>query len=373
MHNNINHHKPFEEEELQLTVNRGNIYHNLNNDNLRKAAQVIFHDKVSKEYYQKTIVAGNYIGFDLEKHGFTNLLVHIRLLAEFFRSAIHLVGQTTRQKSNKVFFMGEGQGRTSIAAIEIAKQLQIKEIYFNDLLTEHVEHVREKVARCYGTRSQIIDGVKLQFVPGDFTEVAQNIDVQFDAIFAMWMVTSEICDFSNVDSLRDVRDNLYHSVKKLLTKQGVFVEEIPFSEGIGNFYYVARLKTYHILHEMGILEGENDHMLLTDFTDIQSSGFPYHIRYIPCNGKHRQELESVGLVENESTVTFAPSGIKNLGLYEKEIGSSEKIVNLFAGNSIDDIIPYLKQKEQECLLFPKTTDIVAEKKKTILWRQKYPI
>ena len=37
------------------------------------------------------------------------------------------------------------------------------------------------------------------------------------------------------NSLRDVRNNLYHSVKKLLTKQGVFVEEIPFSEGIGNY------------------------------------------------------------------------------------------------------------------------------------------
>lgn len=365
-------HQPFEHEELERAVSRGNIHHTLNNENLKRAAQAIFKDQhhITKEYYQNTVVAGNYDGFDLEKHGFSSLLQNLRVLTEFFRSAIHLVDKTTKHKSDRVLFMGEGQGRTSIAAIEIAKQLRVKEICFNDLLVDHIEHIREKIAKCYGTRSQVIDGVKISFAPGDFIDIAENIE-EFDAIFAMWFVTSEICDFSSIEKLLNLRNKLYLCIKKLLTKQGVFIEEIPFSEGIGAFYYTARLKTYKILQEMGILEGENDHMLLTDFTDIQSSGFPYHIRYIPSNGKHRQELENVGMSENESMITTSPTGIKDLGIYQEEIGTSEKIRTLFEGNSIDEIVPYLQRKEQEHLIFPKPTDITAKKTKTTLWRQSF--
>ncbi len=361
---------PFEAEELEMAVKSGNVHHTLNNENLSNAARIIFgeSDHMTREYYEKTIIAGNYIGFDLEKHGFPNLLADLKILTEFFRTAIHTVTKSTKQRSGKVFFMGEGPGRTAIAAIELAKQLKIEEIVFNDLLSEHLDQTREKIAKCYNTREQKIDGVEINFLAGDFIEIASNIRKNFDALFAMWFVASEICDFSSIKALRKRRNLLYSQIRKLLTKQGVFVEDIPFSAGVGTFYYTARLKTYAILHEMGILEGENNHMLLSDFTDIQKGGFPYHIRYVPSNGKHRDELAKAKLKEHISTLTTLPSGIKNPTQYEAEFGSPEKIQQLFEGNSIDEIIPFIEKKERDLLIYPSPTDIMAQQKKTIMWR-----
>ncbi|NUM34725.1 MAG: hypothetical protein HUU50_09285 [Candidatus Brocadiae bacterium] len=74
--------QPFEIEELQRALDTGNIHHSLNNDNIKKAAHIIFGDKdrITQDFYQNTIVAGNYIGFDLERHGFPNLLADMKLL-----------------------------------------------------------------------------------------------------------------------------------------------------------------------------------------------------------------------------------------------------------------------------------------------------
>lgn len=374
MENSTNNEQcPFDPEELGRAVASGNIHHSLNNENLKKSAHIIFGDEdhISQEYYQKTIVAGNYLGFDLEKHGFPNLMGHLKQLTEYFSKAINSVNKTTRHRSDKVLFMGEGRGRTSIAAIEIAKQLRVKEVHFNDLLSEHVEHIREKIAKCYNTRDQVIDGVEISFSAGDFVEVSKKFRKRFDAIFAMWVVTSEIADFSSVDALQKLRKSLYEQVKLLLTKQGVFIEDIPFSEGIGTFYHIARLKTYKILNGMGIMEGENNHMLLSDFSDTCTAQFLQHIRYIPSNGKKRHEMNVAGFCENESSIYLAPNGIKYPELYNKEIGSDEKIRQLFSGNSIDEIIPYLTRKEQDLLNFPKPNELLAHKTKTTLWRQ-YP-
>ncbi len=365
----------FEPEELQRALDTGNVHHGLSNENIQKAAHIIFgdQDKITQDFYQNTIVAGNYIGFDLERHGFPNLLGDMKLLTNTYRTALHTVRQTTKNHSNKVFFMGCGPGRLAIPEIEISKKLGVREIVFNDLLADHVDATREKVAKCYGTRNQKIDGIKIEYLSGDFLQIADTIRKRFDAMFAMWFVTSEICDFESVEALREKRKLLFSQIKKLLTKQGIFVEDIPFSEGVGSYYYLARLKTYAVLHEMGIMEGENDHMLLTDFTDIQKGGFPYHIRYVPSNGKHRRELEQAGFKEQVTTITTIPNAVKNPTQYEAEFGLPDKIKTLFEGNTIDDLLRYLTQKEYEFLATPNLTEPLAQQKKTILWRQAYMV
>ena len=366
---------PFETEELQRAVSCGNIHYGLNNDNLRNAAEMIFCNakSVTEEFHRQEIVTGNYIDFDQDKHGFPHLLSDIKLLIHFYYQAARIIEQTTKKRSNRVFVMGCGPGRLAIPWIELSKKLGIREIVLNDLLPHHVEATREKIARCYGKRKQNIDGVKITFAEGDFLKVASNMRKKFDALFAMWVVTSEICAFNSIEDLQRVRQNLYSTIKDLLTKQGVFVEDMPFSEGIGSYYYIARLKTYSILHDMGILEGENDHMLLSDFTDIPQGGgkFPYHIRYIPSNGKHRRELENSGFEENEAVITTGPSGVSNPVQYEKEFGSSDRIRELFEGNPLEKIPPFLTQKEQELLIYPNATDPMAKRKKTIMWRKRH--
>ena len=367
--------QPFDTEELNRAVSTGNIHHSLNNHNLEETIRIILgeSDQITQEYYEKTVLAGNYLDFDLEKHGLPYVIGDLKLLTEFLRQAVHIAKTTTTDISKTVGFIGCGRGRLAVPAIELAKKLGIEELLFNDLFTEHIDITREKIAKVYGTRSTKIEGVKLSFSTGDFTKVSKRIRKKFDALFAMWFVTSEIADFSSVENLRRKREQLFSQIKKLLTKQGVFIEDIPYSEGVGAYYYLARLKTYNILHQMGILEGENNHMLATNFTDIQKTGFPHHIRYVPSNGKHRGELENAGFEEYFSRTSTLPNATKSPQQYENEFGNPQHIKELFAGNAIDDLLQYLTKKEYEFLSYPSPTHPMSQQKKTIMWRQKQAI
>lgn len=361
---------PFDREELDRVYRSTNIDPKLNNKNLRKAAEVIFKggDSFSQEFYQKTIVAGNYQEFDLDGHGFPKLLGDLKLLIHFFSTAVHTVQSTTRNRTQSILMIGSGPGRLAIPTIELAKKSEIKEIIFNDLLTDHVDKIKTRIQEVYGSPNNA-DGVMIKYLSGDFVEQASSIEEQFDAIFANWYVTSEIASFENTQKLREVRRKLYDSIRTLLSKQGVFVEDLPFSEGVGSAFYIGRLKTYKILHEMGILEGENESMLLSDFSSIQSEGFPFHIRYVPPNGKHRRELENAGLQENEPRVSTLPIGIKNYKEYAEHFKGDKKVKSLIEDNDIEQVLRYLESCERNYLLHPKTTDPSAEKMKTVLWRK----
>jgi len=365
---------PIDLEELAIAVRKGNLNDSLSYENLEKAAIEIFGNQgssLSKEEYQGRVVKGNYDGFDLEGHGAPNFIPDLILLTRFFSEAVRLASTTTTNNSNKALVIGCGSGRLAIPIIELARKLGIKEIVFNDLLELHVDKTRDRVRDCYNTEDTKIDGVKLDFMVGDFLKISEKLinetRKRFDAIISMWFVTSEISDFSSLEALKEIRKELYSRIKELLTKQGGFIEDNPFSEA-GSFYYNSRLKTYDILQKMGILKGVNDQMILSDFRNIQTTGFPFHVRFTPPNGKHKRELNDVGLGEHLTSITTIPNGIKSLEDYQRKFGDPNKIRELFESNDIDPLKQYLYDQQGILLTMPASSDLLAQKKKTVLWR-----
>jgi len=365
---------PIDLEELAIAVKNGNLDDSLSYEKLEEAAREIFGDSkksLSKRDYQEKVVKGNYDGFDLESHGAPNFIPDLILLTRFFSEAVRLASATTTNNSGKAFVMGCGSGRLAIPIIELAKKLGIKEIIFNDLLESHVDETRDKVRHCYNTEETNIDGIELDFVVGDFLKIAEELinetRKRFDAIISMWFVTSEICDFSSSEALREIRKELYSKIQELLTKQGGFIEDSPFSEA-GSFHYNSRLKTYAILKKIGILEGVNDQMILSNFSNIQKTGFPFHVRFAPPNGKHKSELGNAKLGEHLTSITTIPSGITNLEGYQRLFSDPDKIRELFESNEIDDLLKYLYKQQGLLLTMPGTSNLLAHKKKTVLWR-----
>lgn len=187
----------------------------------------------------------------------------------------------------------------------------------------------------------------------------------------MWFVTAEIADFSSVENLRAKREQLYSSINKSLSKQGVFVEDIPYSEGVGSFYYLVRLKTYAALNKLGILSGESHNIIITDYRQNKHVKGTDHIRYAPANGEHYKELEKAGFELNFFRITTQTRGFKDILAYEKEFGDYERIQSIFSGNDLDAIISYLEMKEKSLLIAPSSSDPMAKKKKTVMWRKQH--
>lgn len=364
-----------DEEELVCAVNAANIYPALNTDRIRETINIILENPDIQEGHYTNVIRGNYDGLDLMAHGFIHLVQDLRLLVHFFLEAENIVSHTTSQRSEQVLFLGKGPGRTSIAAIEIARKLKLRRIVFNDLIPEHIEQLREIVAKCYNTRDQKIGRLEICFDEGDFLQIADrihgNFEAEFDGIFAMWSVLSEGAEFQSVEALKEKRTQLYAFLHNLLGKQGVLIEDVPYSEGVGSFYYLLRLKTYHVLHEMGVLEGENDSIIVTNYSDTQSTGYPFHMRYAPPNGKHYSELAHAGFGEYHNIVTTLPSGFQGAGRdqYEEMFGTPDKIRDLFMGNNLVDVENYLLEQERVLLTPNDKHHPMAKRKKTTLWRK----
>ncbi len=366
----------FDDEELRNATQCAN-HGDLNIWTLHKAAEKVFggETSISPEKYRK-IVEGNYDDYDLERHGSVHFLTDLRLLAKTFQIGINVVRQTTSDRSKQVLFMGCGPGRLAIPSIELAKKEGIKRIVFNDLLEHHIEKTRQKIIDFYNTSTCNIDGVQVDFLVGDFIEkgeeLIQNINERFDAIFSNWFVTTEIADFSDKDRLQKSRRVLYKTILDLLTKQGVFIEDIPYSEGVGTYYYLGRLKTYAILDQMRALQGINDQLLISNFSHVQEGGFPYHLRYVPANGKHRTEMENAGFIEHLTAVDTIPNGFKSgrMSRYNKEaeVSNIQKLIQRAPYNTF---MAQIRAFEFDLLHVPSPLeDPMAKQKKTTIWRKK---
>lgn len=358
---------PPTKDELQIALSMSEDIPSINIKNLRETAKRILEKKPPavgfKEFYTDTVIAGNYENFDLDKHGLPNLLDDLWTLIKFYNSGVNTVRSSIANPTGNAFVMGCGSGRLAIPYIELSqeKHLNMKRIVFNDLVSGYLEQTREKIADLYNTRKQEIGGVKIDFIQGDFLEISQKLRQKFDIMFAMWFVTSEIADFSSIEKLRKTREELFLKVKNILINKGVFVEDVPFTEGAGAYYYLAQLISYVVLDEMNKLKGENENIILTNFSDIQETGFPHHMRYAPQNGKHRSELEKAGFTESDVHVVTLPSAIIKPDKLQRLL-SNENILQLFQKNDISYLLTHLNTQKY-LLTYPNDNAPEAQRKK----------
>ena len=326
-----------DEAEVQTAQQLGERYFSLRMSSLREAALHIFgkHRGLDREDYA-AIVLHNYQDFDLHRHGHHLLLQQLLLLSEAFEQAIQTVNFRVRQSSGNILSLGCGPGRSAVALIELAMKRRIRCIVFNDLLPSHIDQTREIVRQTYNTNRDRIGPIDLKYVAGDFLDPASPFDDGFDAIIAEWFVTSEIADFSSVETLRRTRRQLYGKIRSLLGSEGVFVEDVPFGDRVAQFYYLARLKTYAILRQMGILQGENHNMLLSNFSqaitpeELAAGVSPMHLRYIPDSEAHLDELRQVGMRRTRSWVSHLPVAVRDPETYRRTFENPVAVRDLFA-------------------------------------------
>lgn len=285
---------------LEKYLHEGDDNPEINYQRLKEAADFMFGDrkgmplqeylKITEEFY-KTL--------DLETRGMASILLDTDILLTYFTRACEYVKNKTSklQRTNRVLIIGCGSGRLSDLYIEMAKKFGIKEIAFNDLLEFHVTQTKEKLQEIYNVRSPGFDdlpleNIKVQFLPGDFTALDLR-NTPYDIAIAMWFVTSEILNPNSPQKLRERRIEFFGKVRESLIAKGIFIEDIPES-GLPGFYYLARMKTLDILRNKNVLPGEEANFSLTNVSK-KAGGYPYHLRYLPYNGTHSQEMSVSGL------------------------------------------------------------------------------
>ena len=371
---------PFEKEELQRAVERDPSFEPFNMSRLKRSAEYIFNSPFINSSKHSKLIEENYNGLNVERHGAANLARDLQLLTEYMSATSSMVKSMTEDRTDRILFMGEGPGRTSIAAIELAKKLGYKEVVFNDLIERHVASIRKKVRSVYGNpdKDKTYNGLKITYHSGDILNYSDDFG-QFDAIFAMWFVTAEIADFSSIEALQKKRKQLYKKIHLLLSKQGLFVEDVPYSEGVGTFYYLVRLKTFSVLQEMNLLNKnkdgeevfENSQIIITDYSDTQTSGFPYQVRYAPTNGTRRSQMNS--FEELDVSITTQPIGLSGNYSSFLDATSDKKISKLFRNTEIQDLAKSMGLFEDKFVISANKNHPRTKQKKTIIWRKKHHI
>lgn len=358
--------------EIESALKTATTVRDLQMETLIHAARIIFETeegaRLTQKRYQDEMLRGAYTGLDLEKHGQPYLIPDLQQLVRFFSEVS--ASQIPSNKTNKILVMGSGPGRLAPFELALAIKNGIQEVVFNDLLDFHIDATREKIKNAFGTSdAENIEGVKIQYQQGDILQVAEEIKNKFDAIFSWWFVTPEIADFTNVEQFHERRQKLYKTINSLLSKQGSFVEDIPLSEGFG-FYYLLRLKTYVILRLMETLDGENKNMIITDYSNKQKIGMPYHIRFAPTLCAHNKEVESAGLSQWSSDTITLPSGITNFEDYNRQVGiGPQKLLNAIMGSNIGSLQKHLGEMRSNLLTYPDISDPTAKRKTTIAWKK----
>lgn len=353
--------------ELERALSTGNDHPDLNNENIARLVDEIFKGKkIDKQYYQQTIVGGNYHNFDLDVHGAPLLLQHIYLLIQFFSAAAHVVNQSGHD-AERILDVGCGTGRLATSMILLAKIHGVKEVIFNDLFEEHTEATRERLQKCFNTSSDCFEGVKTQFVNGDFTESISPKEHRSDILISNWFASSEVADYESVEKLKETRKRFYDAIAKNCSKGGVFIESVPESQIAGNYYHLQRAKVYAVMKEKGIMEGENHNIAINDYTHLKQD-YPYHIRYIPAHREHVQEITPHGFSEVYSHVGIQGERIKSKlpfwNFYED--ADVRSILELLP---LEEVLQYFVRHINESILTPKISSPYAKLSRTTVWQK----
>lgn len=290
--------------------------------NLVSAADWLFDKMDPSQGKLSAFTKAFYKDFNLEERGGPSLMLDYALLMKYFGRAYQEVMDPTKsgERTRRVLDIGCGTGRLSILMIELAKKLGLREIVFNDLIEGHVNATRKKIKDTYGDRANIrdnfghVDGLSISFYAGDFSEIAEKVGHlgEFDIVSAMWFVTSEVLDVTSSAANRKVRQDFYRKIKNVLSKNGVFIEDIPES-GQSGFYKISRYFTYEILNKRGILganpdfPGSSPENINMSLTNIPGKAKPFHIRCLEFNGAHEELLRSVGLFTLDRHTEEIPS------------------------------------------------------------------
>ncbi len=366
---------PFEDkEQLQraLAIGNGPDSLELNNRMIEEAVEALFPNGATTlppDRYLE-IISGNYVGFDLKQHGARFNLHDFALLTKHLFEATNSTRQASTDISNEWLAIGCGQGRDAVPMIELAVRNKIEKLTFNDLLADGVEQTRELIRSIYGD-AQVIDGVKLDFLVGDAAELDVNEMSKQDLVIAWWFVTSEIADFSSSDALSLKRSRFYENIRKMLTKYGAFIEDLPYSDvsRLGHYYYM-HAKSHYYLKKRGILPEDNHRILVTNFSDVQEGGIPYHIRLLDHNGNHRNRMERLhGFAEASSEITVMPAAIKieHEEAFNALFETHEGVMGIFEGDrrEIEQRLNQMKSTMTEPYDSQDPNRIV---KKTYVWR-----
>lgn len=354
---------------LQKVLTIGDTIDGLNPNRIAEAAKILF-DKngyiQSGEYYQQLI--NNYDGLNLGKHGLHYTLDDIKCLLEKLPFAIDSVRTETGNRCKEIFILGSGADRMHIPIVCAAQKLGIEKITFNDLIPDNIDTSRETIKKEFGNAEKVED-VDIEYITGDFLEIAKTIQKKFSAILSLWYVTPEIARFDNVENFRKTRKQLYDSIYACLDNRGMFIEEIPSSESIGYFYYLVRLKTYAVLHELGILDGENHNLIITDYANEGKGVFPYHIRVAEPNGTHNEILKSSGMDLIHSEIRPQAKGVvDSTSFHNMSQNLLQELPNKIASNTFEQVIDFIDRKQQGQLIKPSRQDSMGKMKKICLYQ-----
>ncbi len=365
-----------DDEERDLILNVGTLNtHPLNNRRLYKAMQRIFlGDKFLTPERYRAIVEGNYTGLNLGEHGNPYQIQDFRSLLYAFAHASANLESTTKERTNAILIAGCGSGRLAVPTVELAKKYGFQKVVHLDLLQDHVDQTEALLREVYAHDRTALDGVELEFITGDLINKAEEIHAsaraQFDMVFATWFVTPEIADFSSSENLKKSRVRLYKAIANVLSKRGIFVEDIPDVDQPGRFYNIGKVKTEHLLGHKDILPGLNRHMLLSNFQ--RGTGgteqFPYHLRFTPTKRYHEIELRRAGLVHHGQARTVTqPIGVRP-GMNTTEFNNGERMHALIARNSIPDIDDELERREKSLTIPPRNPE-EAQVKRVALFQK----
>ena len=335
----------------------------LNYDALVAACENIFGNQqaIPYEEFKRLTQAAYTINMEeyARLHNFTDAVK----LTEYCTYIINQIDKAVGKKStsqHNIIVIGCGQGRLAEVYITLAKKLGIDKITFNDLIDAHVEQTQEKIKRLYNTDGNSADGIKISYLPGDILTV--DIAESFAAAFLIWYVSAEFCDPSSPENMRVLRHQIYTKMNNLLRPGGGFIEDIPDPNMAPGFYGIANDKTEHILGSRGILLGEHQNLLLSNWTSEQTTGFPYQLRYTPRNGTDFREKEKAGFILRKTESLSVP--VSSLGTDATYVLEAiKKIPNIW------EAIRVLNKLLMETVKFPDG-DQIDQKRRKITWWEK---
>lgn len=139
------------------------------------------------------------------------------------------------------------------------------------------------------------------------------------------------------------------------------IEDIPDPNNEPGFYEIANFKTSHILKERGILEGQNHNLLLSNWTNEQTVGFPYQLRYTPQNGTDVREKEKAGFKLKRTELSSIPIE----SLYGKDV----VITTIKQAKNIWEAIRVLNQLILQTVKFPDGDKIDQNRRKITWWEK----
>jgi len=323
---------------------------------------------IPKKLYDE-IVAGNY-NFDLNRHGIPKKCDDIRQLIQ----DILLAKSKIKSSEPTACLMGCGPGRLAISAIEIARLSGFKHLIFNDLLAHHIKSTREIINATYGV-DDLIDGLKIEYISGDYVEISNQITNRIDALFANWFVTPEMGDFSSNISFHNSRQTVYKAIYSTMRNGGVFIEEVPDVDQESAYYKNHQIATARVLTDLNFLSPDiRKQLLLSDFRVPTTAQFEekdactFHLRATP-NLKTKQELViPTGFKQLQVSTRALPSGIIQGQQTEYlETISNENLIALLRQHNTVKILKILDNLNRRSTTFKPITQLQFSQ--TLTWHK----